>query len=243
MSESSASVIWKGSQLLTESSESPVIEETGTEITITQTYSGPFDVCQTEKPLYGAPCALYPAAAVRKTTVSKMPGGRGKLTVVSSVLESGGGDPSPLADPIVEKDWVRIEKPLAQHPRYKTLGAQSIAMAKAWASDPLTYTGPSFANDPLTTEFASKLQRGQDTYVVFAPVVKLTTEHAGEPDTGGCGKISIPSNNAGRNLMKYKFLKTADGTRSEKGRWSRNQEWTGADDIDNDIYGPNSGLP
>lgn len=236
--------IWKGSQALTESPDSPVIEETGNEVTVTQTYSGPYEVCRSSKPAQGSRCAIYSKAAVRKTTVSKLPGGKGKLVVVSSVVENPGGSSAPLADPIPEVDWIRIEKPLAQHPQFiNALTPQMIADAKKWAEDPSSYTGDSFGTGTKQALFATKLARGQDSYVVYAPVVKLTTEHNGRPITGNCGKISIPEYGAGAGLGNWVYLKTGDTARPEKGRWTRTQEWTGADAIDPDIYGPSSGLP
>ncbi len=78
-----------------------------------------------------------------------------------------------------------------------------------------------------------RLKRGQDTYVVYAPVARRTTKFSTKAGNTRCGFLSNPPGDAA--VAGYLYLKTADRSTRDR-NWTRSEEWTGADEIDTEIY-------
>ena len=80
---------------------------------------------------------------------------------------------------------------------------------------------------------ASLMLRGVEAYLVFHPVVTLTTTHADRPAdyASGIGTRCPPAESGYPG--GYDWLKTADRlTRASDGTWTRVQQWTGASESD-----------
>lgn len=258
--------IWIGSQQLIPHPNSGTyqLDERGTRYIIK--YTGPYATCVANAParlstVAGAPDNYY----VDTVTVDKMGGGAAVMTITLTDAPMPGSGPD--NNETLEVEWVEIQKNLLLHPVFNEAGADSKhpnaglyaltnddrAAIEAWKQAPTSnysYTGAQ-GNGTLSTnaqKFADLILGGTDSYVVYSPVIRLTTKNAAPPGNSACGTIQTPP--AGGDLGEtsnpetgeltegYVFLATAD--RSTRDRvWNRVQEWTGCDQIDNILY-PNA---
>lgn len=257
---------WIGDKDLTQRPDSPQIEYGVEEWTITRQWEGPWERCRKARKRKGA--RLLDEASwtyVHSSSVQKLPGGRGLLTIVAKRRagskqeleeerpdpdedqkdeEEDGGDRQ-NREPIVEIEWLRIEKPLGTHPMFAELTPTQWGQIKAWEAGEVNHpdrygqfqyqTGGSgnwTALTGLALKYAEKILRGVTGYMVFTPIVRWTHYFSSRPNTGRCGKRSSPANAP----AGYEWLKTADRAIRQEGQWTRVQEWTGADEWDKDLY-------
>jgi hypothetical protein len=240
-------VIWKGSKALTEAPTSGLYENSKEGPRYTRQWVGPHAACIAAIPARLSVIPKSPAGfTVDNVRIEKATGGRGIMTVVLS--------PAPIQDyteegnVVLEVEWVEIQKRIETHPIFGPAGdsehpkagnylltATDRDQVAAWqaitaASERTTaYT----ALTDHAKELAKRLQRGQDSYVTYAPLCRRTTKYATKPTNTRCGLPDNPP--PALKVAGYKYLKTADrGTRDRT--WTRTEEWTGADSIDTDIY-------
>lgn len=141
-----------------------------------------------------------------------------------------------------EVEMAQIEKPLLAHPDYAGYSAEVMAWR---ASEPgllaaykyLDENGQERALAGKALEAAQKIAKGVESYLVFAPVATKTTYIRRLPNDFGknCGKREAP------DLRPYgrpwRWLKTADRCQDTgDGTWARTEQWTGADEWDEDLY-------
>ena len=176
-------------------------------------------------------------------------GGMAMLTVTGlddTASRGTGGDEG--GDVVYEVEMAQIEKPLICFPLFKPYAGQ----IQAWRYGPpelraaLKYdegAGPqALAGNALKA--AQLIQRGIESYLVFAPVARKTT-HSSKPSEkafgkigGRCGKIGSPPGKLANMVAgSWKWLKTADRAEETSGGGSqRVEEWTGADEWEEDLY-------
>lgn len=85
-------------------------------------------------------------------------------------------------------------------------------------------------------EYAEKILRGMESFTDFNPVVRQSETAGGFTGLGStaAGKIDTPP---GRAPGGYVYIKTADRyLRNGDGTWTHDEEWTGYDSVDEDIY-------
>lgn len=165
-----------------------------------------------------------------------------------------------------EIDWQEVRRHLEQHPRYNGgggifsgvslkdgiegdpfLSGAPVSLGAAWediknASDvqarkkAWSYVPFGKATDMLK-ELSTKYSAGTTSYIIYAPVARLTTRTFTAPGASKCGIIGNPPNFPGLP-PGYQWIKTADRSirQSRNGKWERVQEWTGADIVDPDLY-------
>ena len=233
---------WKGSKGTKEDPSSPKLSNTKDGWKQTRIFNGMYETMEKALPdrlsnLAGSPDTLF----VDTVLLEKLPAGRGKLTI--ELVSSPIGDPNTSTP---ELEWMEIQRPLLQHPRYQSGGAMALNdddldIIEEWknaataAERKTIYAKIVGLQMDGALDFVDKLKHGQESYTVHAPVVRLTTKSAAEPACGGCDVITMPPGEA-HPPAGYAWLKSADRKVRQEGLWCRVQEWMGADDIDGDLY-------
>ena len=118
---------------------------------------------------------------------------------------------------------------------------------EAWAAFQYDLQGHTLADDTLT--LAQKMIKGVDSYTIYAPVLTRTTLWSHMPDSvGEVGVIETPAVRDGWEIIGAQsldawtglanmWLKTASrSTPNQDGTYSLIEQWTGADEIDGDLY-------
>lgn len=231
----------------------------GDKTTCTAIFAGPHNVCVANRPARGSSIRGYGGFVVDRVGIAKLKGGKGLMTIsMTAPFE----DISSSGDTPTEKysvDWVQVEKPLISAPIFSAGGANALTDAnkvqiQQWEDCPNATVKAAFQffpdnknPDPATAialdanplVYATKRLKGTDSYSVRLPVLKQTTTTRASSENGQCDVISTPPSEFSATLRaSYMWLKTAD--RSDRtgihGKWERQEEWTGFDDIDDDLY-------
>lgn len=258
--------VWRGSKELIEIGTSPAWDISGDGTTVTRTFQARYQVCLDKRPGRGQTMSGFGNLIVDRVRIQKNPGDKGEMTVTMISPEGPEGSFDQF-EPQHEIEWVQLEKDLRQHPRYvdgsNALSDEDLNNLDAWENEKDwilrrefkfrsrktedTDVGEEDPVDEQKTEIvelsdnakdlARKLLRGQETYWVYAPVLRRTRESSQTPATSTSGKIVSPSGFPSVP-QNYEWLQTADrGTRSgRQRRWERTEELTGADKWDPDIY-------
>ena len=165
--------------------------------------------------------------------------GPGSLVVTYS-NEADAGNTLIANQTTVEVDWTLVEKPLIQHPRYTTGGVKVLTdddrrKIEVWKNSPSTANYNACSDN--AKDFITKLKKGIESYVVPAPVARQTQRGTSAPTVSNCGQRSTSAPVTGAP-SGYQWLQTADrGIRQAPALgWERVKEWTGAKEIDEDIY-------
>lgn len=190
---------------------------------------------------------------VESSELVRAKGGMGLLTVTCRVKGGGAsGNPSGnIEETVYEVEMAQLEKPLLSKPGWDGYAEQ----IEAWrGSDPAMraaykYTDAEGEEAELlgnARKIAKLLMKGVESYLVFAPVVRVTRRSNEEPkDTSefrqigkDCGKrCSPPSDPLSLVAGSWEWLKTADRCQEVAGgSFERVEEWTGADEWDEDLY-------
>ncbi len=241
------SPVWRGSASLVEASDSPEFENTQDGPRYTRHFSGPYASVMSSLPDRRAAMSGTPSGFLVDTVkVDKAPGRRGTMTVTLT--------PNPIEDAfqsgepvgLLEIEWIEIQKRLELHPRYQTGGDSELSSSDLDAIE--EWKNQNTASDravkyaKLTDnaqEFVDKLQRGQDSFIVYAPVARQTTRTKDQPDSTNCGFISAPPDPIA--IDGYTYLKTADRINRRGDFFEHILEWTGGTDVDTDIYSDDPG--
>jgi hypothetical protein len=226
---------WIGSTRIVEQPGSPKVINSGSGNRTIRTYRGPFSALDSAQPGVG----------------QTVDGSIGKVETVE-IQPDGAGTDGPgtmivtLADDQVtfEVDGATLEKPLERHPLYNAGGDK--ALTDADLDKIATWKNASNAAERATAyaalsdnakHFVSKLRRGQESYLVPAPVARKTTRSYVKPTTATIGKRGAPGGFP--DIPEgYEWLKTNDKGIKQGARasWERVEEWTAADTWDHDIY-------
>lgn len=169
-------------------------------------------------------------------------GGMATLTV-SGVQKRHGAD--------VEITWeiemAQIEKPILSHPKYKAYATE----VSAWrdGTDPALklahkYLDAGGSEQSLTgaaLQTAMKIEKGVESYLVFAPVIRRITKSDDNLTVGrDLGKnVSAPAIPSNISIDgTWQWLKSKDNVTLDGDQLSTQiEEWTGADEWDDDLYG------
>lgn len=229
---------WKGVSALTEAPTSPRFDYTETGDTCTRSFGGPYLTLKTNAPKRGQVMNGSPSTyKVSTVSLEKAPGGRGILTVTLSTVAA-----PPFDEDVPEVEWNEIQKKLELHPRYTT-GAHALTSSdldkiedwrNAASASERDKKYAALSSRPNAQEFINKLRRGQDSYVIYSPVCRITRKTTLKPTNTKCGIIDSPP--ASVRVAGYDYLKTADRSSRQNNYWTRTQEWTGAESVDPDIY-------
>jgi len=229
--------VWRGATGMKEDPSSPVVGSNKDGVTLTRIWNGPYATVKASVPARLSIVAGSPGVFVDTTRLEKLTGDRGRLTVELSS--------NPFPDPdsdVLELEWVEIQKPLLQHKRYQPGGVKALSDSdldaiEEW-KNAATAAARGVAYGKLTAnakDFADKFKRGTESFVIYAPVARVTTRSVARPACGRCGMISDPPSDA-KPAGSYVYLKTADRRTRQDRMWARAQEWTGGDAVDADIY-------
>ena len=262
--------ITRGNTAIRERPDSPEWDYNTQKITCTRTFEGLYQALLTAAPSIGSSMQGYnPALLVENVKIKKAVSGKTTMTVVLETQVISVTNPPPPVQPVFEIEWTQIERPIEQHPYFKSLfpdptgqttftADQITALTnyRAWenATDASTQAAAYAAltdngsGTPNFQELAQKKMRGTTTYLLFAPVARITTLARETTQANTCGLTytaitgftQLPTT---VNGQPYVWLSTADrSTRTGTyGKWQRVQEWTGADSWDATLYAAGSG--
>lgn len=189
---------------------------------------------------------------VESADLVRAKGGMGLLTITCRGKDGASGNPSGnIEETVYEIEMAQLEKPLLSKPAWSGYAEQ----IEAWrGSDPALRAAYKY-KDAEDNEFelagnarkiAKLLMKGVESYLVFAPVVRVTRRSNETPEDTSefrqigkdCGKRCKPPS-APLSLVdgKWDWLKTADRCQEVAGgSFERVEEWTGADEWDKDLY-------
>ena len=231
---------WKGSKDVREDPESPVLEITSNGSVQTRIFNGSYAALNASIPPRFSSIKGSGGLLVDTVRITKQVAGRGKMTI--TLTEAPQYD---LDQPVPELEWMEVSKPLTQHPRYlpgglKALDDDDLDIIEEWKSAATAKQRSAVyarivGAYPEAKDLVDKLKRGQESFVEYAPVVRLTTKSRAKPNTAACGKIDVPPGVA-EAPRGYVYLKTADRRIRQDRIWQRVEEWTGAAFVDTDIY-------
>jgi hypothetical protein len=190
-------------------------------------------------------------AAFSLTVGTSLDGSLGKIDSVELVPDRAGKTgPGTLTvvladdEATYEIDAGTLEKPLVKHPIFAAGGAHALTDAdidkiETWKNAATSgerttaYTALS-ANAKF---FVDKLRRGEESYLLPAPIARKTTRAYAKPTTYATGTRGDPGGFPGLPAG-YEWLKTGDKAirQGVRGSWERVEEWTGAELWDHDIY-------
>ena len=217
--------------------------------TVTLVWGGTYEALALAQPSKGDVYLDYPKMPVQGSTLLPRRGGLGQLTILlSNRMEESGVEADELYSRW-EIDWQQIEKDLVRHPYIAddASAADIIEDVELWKAGEsklraqfkyVDKDGSELTLLDKALEVATKLQRGQESYVVYAPVMRLLTNYQGRPDAATCGYIDVPT----ESIAGFVYLKTGDRLAQQSDdMWTRTEEWTGADSWDADIYTTASG--
>jgi hypothetical protein len=261
-----AGAITKGNITVRERPDSPEWDFGTQKVSCTRTFEGMYADLLAGRPLVGDEMDGYQGLYIENVKIKRAVSGKATMTVVLQVdTVSQDQFPSPV-QPVYEIEWTQLEKPIEQHPVFKTLfpdpdgvieftpdQVTALTNFRAWENAGDARTAQD-AYNLLTTgapgfqQLAQRKMRGQSTYLLFAPVARITTLARNVTQANQCGVIftsiagfpQLPQLTGGQS---YIWLATADrSTRTgTSGKWQRVQEWTGADEWDGVLYAVGSG--
>jgi hypothetical protein len=243
----------RGDLTIRERPDSPEWAFNTQKITCTRTFEGMYADLLSGRPGIGTSMEGYDNLYVEDVRIKRSISGKATMTVLLEVQIVPITNPPLPAQPVYEIEWVQLERPIEQNPAFKTLFPDPTG-ATEFTADQLTAlnnfiawenvadaTTRSTAYAALTSDFqalAQKKMRGQTTYLLFAPLARVTTLAREVTLATACGKVFSEVPNFTELPAGYLWLSTSDrSTRTGTyGKWQRVQEWTGADSWDSTIY-------
>lgn len=241
---------WRGTTAIKLQPTYPRFRRDAKGTTLTLLFRGPHSALKTYGPdigdmlVLGAYDYLPEEEIVYANSVECQPDGGGDdgpgtLTVVYTNVPDAGYN-LVASQTTLEIDWSLVEKPLITHPRYITGGTNALTdddrrKIEIWKDTPST---PNYdACSANAKHFIGKLRKGIESYGVPAPISRKTTRNTAAPTVSNCGQRVTTAPIAGAPAG-YQWLKTADrGIRQAPASgWERVEEWTGAREVDEDIY-------
>ena len=218
-------------------------------------FEGPHADLEAQRPANGS-LHSETGLLVERTSLRRTNGGDGILTLfLSNQFGGSDGGGTTAADPVWEQDWVVIQKPLLEHPRYqaggaKALDATDLNAIAAWNVAPhglkkdykfqwVDATGE-VTEETLganAQDYAGKILRGTTHYRLYLPVLRKTTYSRAKPTGAAAGTLpgSKPDTMAPDG---YTWIKSAYKIRRKgaRGVYQVYEEWSGLDKIDTDLY-------
>lgn len=200
-------------------------------------YRGPYLTLMAQKPAKGSQLQGYAGYYVEEVTVK--PDGAGKegpgtmIVTVASVV--AGGTTSPADETKVSIESGRLEKSIYACPAYDSISKPDKLKLKKAIEAGEAVPGPTFPGpvaQPLQKLYDA-IANGEESYVVAAPVVKITTFSFTRPTaqrTGRGTRTAAKPHPAAPD--GYVWLKTVDDINQEggRGKWQRVQMWEAAEE-------------
>jgi hypothetical protein len=259
-----AVALTRGTTSVRERPDSPTWEYNTQKVTCTRLFEGMYADLLTTAPTIGSNMEGYSAQLlVENVRISKAVSGKATMTVVLETQTYTYSAAAPV-QPVYEIEWTQLERPIEQSPFFKTLfpdptgvvdltkdQTDAITAFRAWENAPDAGTALTAYNalTPVGTDppdsgsvnfkaLALKKMRGETTYLLFAPVARITTLTRQVFPVTACGQLFATVPTFDELPGGYIWLQTADrSTRTGTyGKWQRVQEWTGADSWDKDLY-------
>jgi hypothetical protein len=244
-------VTWIGVTANTEINTSPRRTYTASRNEVTRIFEGKYSTLLAGKPDIGSVMSGYSGYTVERVEVSNVEGTKGQMVIGLAQEISAGFVTGTTDNSVYEIEWCQVERKIETHPIFASGGDLVLTDddrndIKAWQDEQEPTLRKAFSYDvngdtgtlgPNAQEFALKILKGEESYLVFIPVLRKTSQGYAPPSTSTCGKretpTGFPSVPAG-----YTFVKTADrGQRTGKAsKWERQEEWTGFDNVDADLY-------
>ncbi len=229
------SPVTKGRNGVIEGPNSPQFEDSSTGYRMVRVFSGPWAAVNAAKPERLATMTGSGTFQVDIVQINRAPGDQAEMTV--TLVEAA----VPYNAEIYEIEWLELPQKLESHPRYSIGGVKELTNAmldalEEWRSlSGATTRASKFSSlAPNAQDFAQKVMRGTDSYVLYSPVGRITNRSRLKPATGRCGTKNVPPSDI--TVPGYVYLKTADRATRHEGWWERVQEWTGALSVDEDLY-------
>lgn len=243
----------RGDTTIRERPDSPEWDFNTQRITCTRTFEGMYADLLAGRPSIGSTMMGYENLCVEDVRIKRAVSGKATMAVILEVQIVPITNPPLPAQPVYEIEWVQLERPIEQNPAFKTLfpdptGATQFTADQLAALNNFTAwenatdaTSRSTAYAALTSDFqalAQKKMRGQTTYLLFAPIARITTLAREVTLATACGMTFSEVPGFTELPGGYQWLSTSDrSTRTGTyGKWQRVQEWTGADSWDSTIY-------
>ena len=241
----------KGNTSVRERPDSPEWDFTNQKVTCTRTFEGMYADLYAQKPNIDDEMNGYDGLPVVNVKLKKAVSGKTTMTVVLEVEVTD-------AKPQYEVDWSGVEQAVEKHPMFKSLfpdpaspgqwtTAQNTAYNDFIQWENATDSATKASNyTKLTSGFQQLAQikmRGTTSYIVPAPIARITTLTLSMAGVSACGTVTDSVPDFPELPNGYQWLATADrSTRTGKwGKWQRVQEWTGAQSIDTSLYSGNGG--
>lgn len=165
------------------------------------------------------------------TSLSPTEGGNGTLEIqTSQPLKAPPAWGGTASQTTIEIEWVELRKKLQEHPRYNEVSDADRRKIEEAIANPNPALSPALSG--LAAELYIKLLRGQTEYSIAVPVVRRTTSRPASLNAGNAWFRDTPP----VSPPGWQWLKTADRITRTGSSFSRVEEWTGAKEIDTDIY-------
>lgn len=233
--------LWRGSKAVVEQPDSPKIHEESGKTVVTRTFKGPYGKCLANLPASGASMTGFDGKVITTVDLQRQPGGIGLLTVTLEVNEDAED-----VEPTYEIEWTQLEKPIESHPMFADIDpdldlpmVQKYFEAKNYTerAEIKAYLSTAGDSGQLCLLLIDKKERGIESYLVFAPVVKSTYTSKLPAQDSTAGTREDPPT-AAKAPTGFQWLRTGDTSRrtGTKGRYERTAEWTGCDEWDEDFY-------
>lgn len=223
--------------------------------TCVRTFTGPYEDLLQAVPARGEPMSgTGDNMLVQDATLTRAKGNMGVLAVnlIGASPSSGFAGSGPLRV-TVERDRVPVQKDLRTHPMFDSEEGEYPIDAAGWAKidrwqnepDPVlkgTFkykddSGVEQVLDDAQIAYAGRVLKGGQSYNLYAPIVRKTSVFSGDPGPGDEPgyredpqvSVSFPDG--------YQWLKTACREIQQQDKsWQRTEEWTGAEEVDDEIY-------
>lgn len=233
---------WKGpTTSLVEAVNSPSYEASD-RIIKTRTYHGLFTFCETEFPDYAKGTAGTGAEAgytIASSSLQKIRGGIGQLTVKWEASSSDSGQPLPNDE--VAVSGTNQSPRLERHPNYVSLDAAAlINVETALRAQEKPARDTAYAALSATgKELVDKIRKGNESYYLATlRYVWVTHSYTLPTSTRGGYVESIGGPLAAYFVSGIEWLRESDNLDYSNGIWRRTIAWLGADAWDADIYPP-----
>ncbi|MGN1325898.1 MAG: hypothetical protein ACI4YA_06140 [Candidatus Spyradenecus sp.] len=184
----------------------------------------------------------FPDGYVSAVELQALKGGRGRLIISTAEQDDvavWGLEMAEIQKPI--RNWHATEAEGTKPDTALLAGWENQKGIKDLAKeyDAYRYNGQALTGETLTLAKMIR-EEGIEYYVVFTPIITLTTRHNGLPSGVGSniGKIETPKDAPeGLSAIATEWLKTADRIQgSIDGVYTRIQQWTGADKWNPNLY-------
>ena len=249
---------------------SPDGQEETDELTMrtwTRQWNGSYAKLRAMKPVPGS--VIQDGYTVIKSNLKSKPGAQGILTVTmtQAVTRTSGLSAGTAVKASLTNKWVRVQRPLRQHPKWKNVAAETWAGVDNWEKEEdwnikqkYQYRSPhrdadgNWQHDEdgrpqydtlvLTGSiwgYCDYIMKGVTTYDDFHPVCTQSRVYSSFPGYGRCGMIDY----APLRVGGYTYMKTEDdiSDQGSKGMWTRTECWEGFEEIDAGLYGDNANDP